>query len=522
MDKRSKTLPPPPAKRPSRHFTGRLIPRRRWPRRLLVTANIVVALSLIGVGGAYGYVRYRINEIHTLNAPHLAKGGTSVSENILLIGNETRAGLTPAQQLQMGSSAEFSGSLSDVIMILHLDSATHKASILSIPRDLLAPMPSGSPVGPWQKIDAALNDGADGPDNLINAIQSDFGIPINHFVELNFNGFEGTVNALGGIDMYFPEPLFDLESNLNIPITGCLHLNGTQALALVRSRHLQYDPPGDTQPQADWPFDPESDLARIVRDHEFVRVLFSTAVSRGLRNPIKLNDFIGAVIDQVTIDPGLKNQLISLAENFGGLNPNSIPETTLPVTTVNNYYYGGAYLGDVDFPVQPNDDQTIAAWDHNALPTPVKPSAVNVLNDVGSASLAGTTSTELTADGLPAGTVGNGTVSGSPSETLVDYAPGDLAQAVAVMDRLSGAVMLNPDPQIAPGTITVEAGTTFTVDSATPPPAASSGSSSAAAAPASGAAAPPTVGGEAPSSSADNLTPYDPRPCPAGSPVKSP
>jgi LCP family protein required for cell wall assembly len=511
---------------PARHFArtsaGSHIPRRRWPRRMLLVANILVAVSLIGVGSAYGYVRYRINEIQTFNAPHLSEttrgAGQPVGapENILLIGNETRAGLNPSEQAAMGSASIYSGSLSDVIMVLHLDPNTRQASIISIPRDLFAPMPSGSPVGPWQKIDAALNDGANGPDNLINAIQSDFGIPINHFVELNFDGFENTVNALGGIRLDFPDRLFDQYSNLNIQQTGCVYLTGSQALALVRSRHLQYAPPNDAQPPQYWPYDPESDLARIVRDHVFLRVLFSTAVSDGLRNPIKLNNFIGAVVNQITMDPGLKNQLLNLAGEFGGINPTDIPETTLPVTTVSNYYYGGYAMGDVDFPVQPDDDQTIRAWDSAALPAPANPSAVNVLNDVGTASLAGTTSTELTALGLPAGTTGDGTVSGSPEETLVDYAPGSLAQAVAVIDHLSGAVMLNPDPKIAPGTVTVEAGTTFAVTTPAPaPPTAPTTSTTSAASSTTATTAPPTVGGQAPSASADNLTPWDPRPCPS-------
>ncbi|HWE55045.1 MAG TPA: LCP family protein, partial [Acidimicrobiales bacterium] len=330
----------------------------------------------------------------------------------------------------------------------------------------------------------------------------------------------------GGIEMDFPEPLYDLNSNLNIPTTGCLKLSGAQALALVRSRHLQYDPPGDNSPPAYWPSDPESDLARITRDHVFVRVLYSTAVSEGLSDPIKLNSFIGAVIDQITIDPALKNQLIGLGSAWKGLNPDTIPETTLPVTTIPTAYrFGGADMGDVDFPVQPNDNQTIAAWDSGALPAPVAPTAVNVLNAVGTAQLAATTSQALVAAGLPAGTTGDTTERGAPLETFVDYPPGGLAQAVAVMQKLSGAVMLNPDAQIAPGTITVEAGTTFSVvhpATATPPTTVGTSSTTVAAGPSSTTTAPPTYGHQAPSASADNLTAYDPRPCLPGMAAKAP
>ncbi len=501
-------------------------------------ANIFVAITLIAVGGAYAYVRYRIDSIHTVAAPDLTSQGNHTGtnqqaasasagapENILLIGNQSRAGLnTPADIQQFGNPQLLSGSLSDVIMVLHLDPKTKQASILSIPRDLFSHMPTGSPVLSWEKIDAALNDGVKGPDNLVKAIQQDFGIPINHFVEINFSGFENTVNALGGLTMDFPQKLYDLQSQLNITSTGCISINGAQALALVRSRHLQYDPPGYNGPVSTWPYDPESDLARIVRDHEFVRVLLSTAISKGLTNPLTLNRFIGAVINQVTMDPGLKNQLISLAETYGHINPGAIPETTLPVTTFNNYYFRGASMGDVDFPVQPNDYQTIAKWDSGALPTPVTPTAVNVLNIVGSYNLASVTAKALAADGFTIGTVANGPIPANPAETVIQYPTGGLAQAMSVLSKLSGAVVMEPDPALPAGTITVKAGTNFSVVSASQnsPAATTATTANTGSIPSSSTTTrPPTVGNQAPSSSVDNLTPYDPRPCAPGSPVKT-
>jgi LCP family protein required for cell wall assembly len=408
-------------------------------------------------------------------------------------------------------------------MILHLDPATRTASILSIPRDLFLPMPAGSPVGPYQKIDAALNDGAAGPDNLIETITDDLGIPINHYVELEFDGFQSTVNALGGINVDFPEPVFDSFSGLNITTAGCQHLNGSQALALVRARHLQYDPPGDTDPSYDWPYDPESDLSRIVRDHTFLRVLVSTAESQGLTNPFKLNAFIGAVINQITIDPGLKNELVSLATRYSNLNPASIPELTLPITTVggaDGYYYEGVDIGDVDFPSQPEDNQVIAQWDGSALPSPQAPSAINLYNITETSGLAASTAAALTADGLKVASTGDAEDPAPISETFIEYPTGGLPQAMAVSRDLVGAVMLDPDSTLPPGTIDVEVGSTVAV---VPPPTPASPTTTAApssAGPSSGGPVAttttvPTPDGETPSSSADQQAPWDPLPCPA-------
>jgi LCP family protein required for cell wall assembly len=494
-----------------------MIPERRWPRRLLVAANAAVAICLVSAGLVWGYVRFRIDSIRTLAAPHLTSQTENGSENILLIGNETRAGLTnPTEIAQLGSPQEFSGSLSDVIMVLHLDPAKGTASILSIPRDLFVPMPAGSPVGPYQKIDAALNDGSHGPDNLIEAITDDLGIPINHYVELEFDGFENTVNALGGINLDFPEPLFDANSLLSITTTGCVHLNGTEALALVRSRHLQYDPPGATSPRADWPYDPESDLSRIGRDQTFMRVLATTAESQGLTNPLKLNAFLGAIINQITIDPGLKSQLISLASRYRHLNPATSPELTLPVTTVggsSGYYYNGVAMGDVDFPVQPADDQVIAQWDHSALPAAAAPQAINVYNLAGTTALAASTASQLHADGLPATVAGNQAVPSPTTETLVQYPSGGLAQALGVIHRLAGAVMLEPNPTLPARTITVEAGSLLQVTSPAAPAARTTPGATAASTRTTTAV--PTPGGQQPSSASAQLQPWDPRSCPA-------
>jgi LCP family protein required for cell wall assembly len=526
--------PQPRRRRPGR----RLIPARRWPRRVLYAANVVVAVTLIGAGLAYGYVRYRLDSIHTLAVKNLTPDSRDTArglppENILLIGNQSRACLTTSAQIaQFGNPALLSGSLSDVIMVMHLDPKARTASVLSIPRDLFEPMPPGTPSGPYEKIDSALNDGANGPANLIDAIQGDLGIPINHFVEVDFCGFEQTVNALGGIKMDFPEPLYDLESQLNITQTGCQLINGATALALVRSRHLQYDPPTlHTSDHALWPYDPESDLARIVRDHEFLKVLITTAQSQGLYNPLKLNSFLSALTNQVTMDPGLRDQLISLAAAYRNVAATNLPETTLPVTTYSSYTYDGNFLGDVDFAVEPADDQVIQAWDPSAFPTPQNPSAVEVFNAVGAYQLATQTGTALTGVGQHVTTEANAPILGNPAETLVRYNPSQLPEALAVLDDFTGAVTMQPDATVPAGTVMVDVGTDesvvappATTGAAGPSPStAGPAPSTTGAAPASAGSAPPsaattpttvpTIGGAAPSASNDNLTPYDPRPC---------
>jgi LCP family protein required for cell wall assembly len=533
--------------------------KRRWPRRTLIGANVIVLLALAAAASAYGYVRYQINSIRTAPFHVATPEGCQVGEcshsattpsyaglkpeNILLIGNETRQGLTVQEQLSYGSAIGHSGSLADIMMILHLDPANATASILSIPRDLFSPMPTTGQVGPYQKLDAALNDGAEGPNNLASAVQQDLGIPINHFIELNFNGFINSVNALGGINVYFPDPVFDAESLLYIPNPGCHHLNGIGALALVRARHLQYEPPGQNGPDYTWPQEPESDLARIVRTHTFLKIVAQTAKAKGLTNPLTANNFISAVIGQMTVDPGLKSEMLNLILRYRHIDAATIPETTLPTTPVNNYYYDGYGIGDVLFPVQPADINVIKAWDSNALPAPVSPAAVSVVSINGSYEAALSAGHALASDGLKVTSETSGTVPSDTTETLVLYHPGDTAQALDVMKYLSGAVMMQVSPTTAAGKVEVDLGSSVAVKAAPATPKTTTTSSITATTSAhsvtsatTGASATtrattpsshtthtthaavttstvPTPEGYTPSASADQQEPWDPRAC---------
>ena len=188
--------------------------RRRWPRRALIGANIVVAVALLASASALAYVRYRYGQIRKIDLPGLVHGGRDSAgpvlagapaggtyrgpaTTILLVGNNTRSGLDPSEGAYFGTPSDAAGAHSDVTMLLRLD-PVRGATILSIPRDLFVPLPPHSLVGSVGKIDAALNDG---PEQLVEAITNDLGIPINHYVSINFDGFQHVVDALGGINM---------------------------------------------------------------------------------------------------------------------------------------------------------------------------------------------------------------------------------------------------------------------------------------------------------------------------------
>jgi LCP family protein required for cell wall assembly len=510
--------------------------RRRSRKRTMAWVGGTVMLVLVLLAGAVaGYGWYLNHEIHHIDLRNLTsapvKGDDAGTENILMIGSTDRCALKVQNPAYGLCSQGVNGVNSDVVMILHLNPADHSVSILSIPRDLFVPNARSDGAN---KIDAALYQG---PDQLIAAVEEDFGIPIQHFVELNFDSFINVVQALGGIKMYFPEPVYDAYSGLNIQSTGCLQLNGTQALQVVRARHVQYKGPGvTTTDPAYWPQEAQSDIARIRRDHEFLRVLASAVKAKGLSNPLTDQQLVSGVVGQLTVDSGFSaSDMISLVLGYHNVDVGSAPELTMPVSVdqFGSYVYQGGSYGDIEFPAQPQDhdavDQFLGlkantedTYSGGTLPSP-STVTVSVLNGSGAYNQATTTSQGLQALGFHIGTIGDSPPVGQEAETVVYYAsktPAQLAAAQLVANSLSGAVIMAMDPsQVKPGSqVTVVTGTDFSVN---PPPAATTTTQAGAAAPvtpttsSSGGNTGNSGAFQAPTPTVESLQPWDPRSCTA-------
>ena len=343
--------PGAPGRRPRRAHARKR--RHRGLKRAIVIVGTVLVLMVAAVVG-YNWNLFR--QIHTVDVKGLAdtgSGAESGSENILMVGSTDRCSLPKSDPLYQDCVNGHTGINSDVIMILHLVASTRQVSVLSIPRDTFVPNARAEGAN---KIDAAL---VEGPSQLVAAIEDDFGIPIQHYVELNFASFADVVQAIGGVHMYFPEPVFDVQVGLLVETPGCVYLNGGDALKLVRLGELQYKGPGvTTNDQYDWTHETQSDLARIARDHEFLRVLATAVAQKGLGNPITDEQLVASLAPQVEMDTALKSHLLGLASGFHSVNADGVPELTLPIqvpdTTASYVYKGGDY-GEVVYPTITDD-----------------------------------------------------------------------------------------------------------------------------------------------------------------------
>lgn len=506
--------------------------RHPWRRRLLIG----MAVLLVLVGGGAGYVYYQTHDLNRIEVRGLngalTSGQEAGTENILMVGSTSRCALAH-QNLAYGLCSQgVNGVNSDVIMILHADPVHHRLALLSIPRDLFIPNARSSGAN---KVDAGLFQGLT---QLVAAVEEDFGIPIQHAVSLNFDQFANIVDALGGINMSFPISVFDAESGLNVQAATCVHLDGAQALAVVRARHLQYDSGTQSRYAEDWPQENQSDLARIRRDHEFLRVLGTAVAKQGLGNPITDLDLINSVKSDLTFDQSWSvDDMANLVLDFHSVSVNSVPQLTLPVAVVTdpdgaggNYVYQGGSYGDVEFPAQSQDQSTIDqvlgidsnvdSMTGNPLPAP-STVTVSVMNGSGAYDQATTTTSALQSLGFRTVGIGDSTPVGDVSETVVYYgshAPAIEAAAEDVARSMAGAVVMAYSPsQVADGAqVTVVTGTQFAVNpptSSTPVPSTAPGTQ---AAPTTTAPSSTSAGIAAPTPATSNLQPWDPRACATG------
>src|SRR3984957_3263639 len=444
--------------------------KRSRTKIVLITLATVVVVIVAAVAGDYWYINHLIKHV---NVGTETTATYNNSENILLVGSTTRCGLKVQNKAYGLCSQGVTGVNSDVVMILHLNLTTNQVSILSLPRDLFVPNARKDGAN---KIDAALYNG---PSQLVAAIQEDFGIPINHYVELNFDTFAEVVDVLGGIKMYFPMEVFDAYSGLYVPHTGCIQLDGYRALQVVRARHLQIRFPGQGRDYRLWPQEALSDLARIRRDHEFLKVLAAAVKAKGIGNPLTDQRLATSVARYLTVDQGFTTSaLLSLAEHFHGVSVGSVPELTVPVVLVETsggYLYQGYYYGDVEFPINPGVTQTIDRFlnigpdvntmDGKAFPTPSSVS-VSVVDGSGVVNQQHVVAAGLRRRGFEIHGVGVATPYGVREETVVFHAnnsEASLAAAQAVLHTIEAPAVMPLGPTTGGAEVTVLTGSDVSI-----------------------------------------------------------
>ncbi|WP_130796597.1 LCP family protein [Streptomyces otsuchiensis] len=309
---------PDPGQPPVRH--RRPLSRRR--RVVYAVVGCTLALLLLGGSGAAAlYLKFNgnISEIDIDAAlggdrPEDEPGG---SLDILVLGSDSREGENGVYGKQEDAPR------ADTAMVVHLDEDRDAATVVSIPRDTLVSRPACED-GDGEVVPAAeramFNEAfaIGGPVCAVKTTEAVTGIRMDHYVEIDFRGFEEMIDALGGVDVTLERPLRDGDSHLDLE-AGDHRLDGRDALALVRTRKSVGD---------------GSDLDRIQIQHAFIRALVAEVRDVGaLGDPRRLYALADTATSAVTTDSSLASvsALSSLAGTLRGIGPDDLRMITLPV-----------------------------------------------------------------------------------------------------------------------------------------------------------------------------------------------
>ena len=408
-------------------------PRRKRKALKIVLISLVVVGALVGGTAAYlwNYVNDKFNETHReLKVDPLEPGK---AQNILVLGSDRRDVVDKAQQDEREFRGGGGSRRADTILVVHVPPDHGSATILSFPRDLRVKIPGRSG---FSKINAAYGGGTvdgkklNGPDLVMETIREHTGLPIHHYVEINFASFQRIVDAVGGVRLCVDRPYNDKESGLIVKEAGCQVYAGKMALSYVRMRKQ----------------DPRGDFGRIERQQQFMRVLMSKVTSIGvLTDPFAITKLADAVAKGVITDDKLDlSEVKGIANKLADFKQANVDFRVVPSFP--------DYIGGVSYVIQKEKEAKAiykALKNDSELPPYGKTGAsipqpedvtITVLNGTGTAGLAATVRDELEEAGFDVREIGNADRRDYP-KTTITYKFGAEPKAGLLNDLFPGAVI---------------------------------------------------------------------------------
>jgi LCP family protein required for cell wall assembly len=248
--------PSPPTKQPKTPPIKP--PRRKRPWLQIISLSVVIAV-LLASAAVLGGSLWLETSLHRQSVLTDYSGRPPAAEgsNWLLVGSDSRQGLTVEQQQALATGGDTGNGRTDTILVVHVPSLTSSSptTMVSIPRDSYVPIPGYG----RDKINAAFAMG--GATLLAETVEQATGLHIDHYAEIGFGGFAALVDGLGGVTVCPTEPIDDPLAGINLP-AGCQQLGGRDALGYVRSRAT-----------------PRADLDRMIDQRQFMSALLRRAVS---------------------------------------------------------------------------------------------------------------------------------------------------------------------------------------------------------------------------------------------------
>lgn len=291
------------------------LPRLRPRGCLSGLAWTLVVVLVLAVAGTF-WLDSRLNRVAADPPQHIA---ATSGTNWLLVGSDSRTGLSEADAQRLGTGGDIGSMRTDTIMLLHIP-LTGKATLVSLPRDSYVNIPGYG----MDKINAAFTFG--GPQLLTQTVEEATGLRIKHYAEIGMGGLANVVDAVSGIEVCPKEPIQDPLAHLDIQ-AGCQKVDGPTALGYVRTRATAM-----------------GDLDRVQRQREFFAALVKKVSSAGtLANPFRLLPTITTVTGSFTV--GEKDHVWNLARVALAMR-SGVTTETVPVGGFGNYDVGSVVLWD--------------------------------------------------------------------------------------------------------------------------------------------------------------------------------
>lgn len=303
---------------------GRTRKRHTIGKALLATTLVLVMATGLGTVWLYRHLNGNLNVLDPTaqlsNRPDKVKvEGPKEPLNVLVMGSDSR----DCEGCNIDNLTG-GGHRSDTTILFHLSADRERAYGISIPRDSMVDRPD------CQAEDGQTIPGADnvmwneafavgGPACTIQQFEQLSGVRLDHFVVVDFEGFQGMVDAIGGVEVCIPEPIVDPAHGINIA-AGTRKLKGKEALNYVRERYVVGN---------------GSDLGRVKRQQAFIGSMAHQVVTAGtLARPDRLVRFLNSATQSLTVDPGLKNvvKIAELGIQFNGIGLDNIQFITIPNT----------------------------------------------------------------------------------------------------------------------------------------------------------------------------------------------
>ncbi|ORW67186.1 transcriptional regulator [Mycolicibacter senuensis] len=350
--------------------------------RAMAAMMAVLALVLTGSAWQWSTSKNRsLNHVSALDPNShdiLDAAGQYGDENFLIVGADTRAGAN--SNIGAGSTEDAEGARSDTIMLVNIPANRKRVVVVSFPRDLaITPIQcetwnpatgaygaiydedtgtySDDTVYTETKLNSTYAFG--GPKCLVKEIQKLSGLAVNRFMAVDFVGFGKMVDALGGVEVCTPSPLYDLELGSVLENSGRQRVNGATALSYVRARNVTTEDNGD--------------YGRIKRQQLFLSSLLRSLISTNtFFSPTKLNNVVNMFIGDSYVDNVKTKDLVNLGQSLQKVSAGHITFVTVPTSETDENGDEVPRMDDMRalFDAIINDDPLPGENDHNATSAP--------------------------------------------------------------------------------------------------------------------------------------------------------